>query len=337
MFDFIVGTSNGVMQFRDSGITLHCLSEYRISAVHVDGADDSFLLAGSYGQGLFRSEDGGEHWSQVSDGLTAPAIRTFAPDPFENGAILAGTEPGRIFRSHDAGVSWEGLEEIARLPRADQWYLPYSPRAGAVRNIFAPPATDHLLASVEVGGLLDSADRGATWTISPILGDTDIHHITGQPDDPEVLYAALGWASLKSVPVPPDSPPLGGIARSPDGGQTWTKFHSDYTRAVIVPPTRPDLLLAGPASKVGEGGRIEVSKDRGDSWLPAGDGIETPMADMVERFIAAPDGSILAICSGGGLFRSEPGEWHWKPVLPEGLSVKVESIAFTQQPPDAAQ
>lgn len=329
MFQFAAGTSDGLYQFENGAVTRHCLAGMRVSTVHVvSNGDQATILAGTYGNGLFRSEDTGEHWSPVSAGLTAPAFRTFAPDPFDDGAILAGTEPGRIFRSRDAGATWQELDAVAQLPRADEWYLPYSPRAGAVRNLYSPSGTDTLLGSVEVGGLISSSDRGTTWSVSPILGDTDIHYVTGQPDDPEVLYAALGWASLKSVPVPPNSPPLGGVARSTDGGQTWTKFHSEYTRAVIVPPARPDLLLAGPAQKVGEGGRIEVSQDRGDSWQPASDGIGTPMRDMVERFAPAPDGSILAICSGGGLVRAEPGEWRWTPFLSNYPDLKVEAIAF---------
>src|SRR5690606_40160825 len=65
----------------------------------------------------------------------------------------------------DLGLSWQELDGIRQLPDYEQWYLPYSPRAGAVRNIYAPAGSQNrLLASVEVGGLLDShdADRKST-------------------------------------------------------------------------------------------------------------------------------------------------------------------------------
>ena len=75
-------------------------------------------------------------------------------------------------------------------------------------------------------------------------------------------------------------------------------------------------------------GRIEVSADGGDTWQPAGDGIESPMEDMVERFAPAPDGSIWAICSGGRLFRAEPGEWQWRSLLPAASTLEVQSVAF---------
>lgn len=220
------------------------------------------------------------------------------------------------------------MSGIAVLPGSDEWYLPYSPRAGAVRNIYAPPGGRRILASVEVGGLLDSPDGGETWSIGPILTDPDIHHITGHPHDPDLLFAALGWAAMRNAQRGPDAPPLGGLARSRDGGRTWQKFYTDYTRATIIPPTRPDLLLAAPAKEVGERGRIEVSADQGDTWQPASDGIATPMPDMVERFIPAPDGSIWAICSAGRLFYAKPDDWQWRSPLPPDTTVAVEAVAL---------
>jgi photosystem II stability/assembly factor-like uncharacterized protein len=328
MVTAILGTDAGVFRLHNEALDAMGLSDQRVSAIHAwTGTEGEIgILAGSYGNGLFRSADGGRQWSSIDRGLTAPAFRTIMPDP-HNGAILSGTEPGRIFRSHDQGVTWQELSGIRALDEVDEWFLPYSPRAGAVRNIYAPPGTDRLLASVEVGGLIASDDAGDTWHYLPVLDDTDIHHITGHSGDPDLLFAALGWASLHKRPS--GSPPLGGVARSGDGGRTWEKFFSAYTRAVIVPRARPDLLLAGPANAVGGPGHIEVSPDGGETWQSAGAGIESPMKDMVELFVDAPNGSIWAICSGGRLLRAEPGEWHWSSPLPATADVnKVKSVAF---------
>jgi photosystem II stability/assembly factor-like uncharacterized protein len=329
MFDTYLGTANGVYHLADDNLAPLGLAQEHISAIHARHEGDSTtILVGSYGNGLFRSADDGQTWAPANDGLTAPACRQIAPDPWQPGALLAGTEPGRTFRSADGGQTWREIGQSTALPEHDRWYLPYSPRAGAVRNIYAPPGRPgRLYASVEVGGLLRSDDGGATWACGPVGHDDDIHFVTGHPQDADLLYAALGYASL-AYRGQAEHPRFGGIARSRDGGQTWQKLEQDYTRAIIIPPARPDLLLACPAPHVGREGRIVASADGGDTWQPAGDGIATPMADMVELFVAAPDDAIWAVCSGGGLLRATPGEWRWRSALPAGASLIVRSIAF---------
>ena len=320
----VLGTTAGVHLLRDGAVAPLGLESERISAMHARREGErTVVLAGTYGNGLYRMA--GESWTRVEAGLTAPAFRFIGVDETHPGALLAGTEPARIFRSEDDGQSWRELDGITRIEGHERWFLPYSPRAGAVRNIFTPPGRPgRLLASVEVGGLLSSDDGGETWALAPVIADEDIHQITGHPDDPDLLYAALGTASLTRR----GSEPLGGIARSRDGGATWQKLETDYTRSAIVPPARPDLVLAGPAPQVGQRGRIVVSRDGGDTWEPAGAGIEVPMPDMVELFVAAPDGAVWAICSGGRLLRATPGEWTWSSALPAGAELEVKSVAF---------
>jgi photosystem II stability/assembly factor-like uncharacterized protein len=318
---------------RDGALEPLGLERARVSAIHAWRARDAtMVLAGTYGSGLFRSADGGRTWSPAEAGLTASAFRFLTADPGHPGVLLAGTEPARIFRSEDGGQTWEELDGITRVDGHERWFLPYSPRAGAARNLYATPGrTGRLLVAAEVAGLLRSEDDGRTWVCEPVTDDEDLHHITGHPDDPDLLYAAMGSASL--TPRAPGDPPRrhGGIARSRDGGTTWEKLETDYTRAIIVPPARPDLVLAGPASQVGRDGRIVVSMDGGDTWEPAGTGVETPMPDMVELFVAAPDGGIWAICSQGRLLRATPGDLSWSSVLPPDADLTVKSLAFVER------
>jgi photosystem II stability/assembly factor-like uncharacterized protein len=336
MFDAYLGTTSGVYRLSDAAAEPLGLASERIWAIHAwrDGGQVT-ILAGSYGNGLYRSEDGGATWSRADEGLTASAFRCLGPDPLNPGALLAGTEPARLFQSYDGGRTWRELAGITRIEGHERWFLPYSPRAGAVRNVYAPPdrsgRAGRLFASVEVGGLLRSDDGGETWVCEPVLEDEDIHHITGHPDDPDLLYASLGYASLTHRGRDDEPRRFGGIARSRDGGRTWRKLETDYTRATIIPPSRPELVLAGPAPRVGREGRIVVSADGGDTWEPASDGIETPMPDMVELFVAAPDDTIWAVCSGGRLLRATPGEWSWGSALPAGAELDVQSVAFVER------
>jgi photosystem II stability/assembly factor-like uncharacterized protein len=330
-----IGTMTGVVRLEDGDITQVGLDGERIWAIHAfageTGAD--VVLAGSYGDGMYRSTDSGQTWARANEGLTASAFRTIVPDPHRDGAILAGAEPGLLFRSDDGGLSWVEMSRIRELERHADWYLPYSPRSGAIRNVYAPAGSDsRLLASVEVGGLIDSPDGGETWQYVDVGIDDDIHHITGHPDDGNILFVSLGYASLRVKRKESGEARFGGIARSYDGGATWAKVEMDYTRATIVPPGHPNLLLAGPAPDVGANGRIVVSSDYGETWDSASGGIDSPMQDMVELFVAAPSQEIWAICSGGRLLSAIPGEWHWKPVLPRDSEVVAQSVAFVTRP-----
>jgi photosystem II stability/assembly factor-like uncharacterized protein len=311
MVDAFLGTASGVLRLRDGALEPLGLAGHSVTALH---ASSDVLLAGTYGDGLFRSAGGGRTWERIEAGLTASTFRFVS-------AELAGTEPARVYRSSDGGRSWEELEGIERIPGHEQWFLPYSPRAGAARN--ACVSGDRLLVAAEVAGLLRSDDGGRTWVCEPVAGDEDVHHVICHPDDRDLVYVSLGTASLTRP-----GGRHGGIARSRDGGRTWEKVETDYTRATIVPPARHDLLLAGPARRVGRGGRIVVSPDGGDTWEPAGHGIDVPMPDMVELFVAAPDGTVWAICSGGRLLCASAGDWSWSSALPPDAGVSVKSVAF---------
>jgi photosystem II stability/assembly factor-like uncharacterized protein len=311
MVDAFVGTTSGVLRLREGALKPSGLDGRSVTALHTS---DDALLAGTYGDGLFRSADGGLGWERIDAGLTASTFRFVT-------AELAGTEPARMYRSSDGGRSWEEFEGITRIPGHEQWFLPYSPRAGAARNAYV--SGDRLLVAAEVAGLLRSDDGGRTWVCEPVAGDEDVHHVTGHPHDPDLVYASLGSASLTRR-----GGQHGGIARSRDGGRTWEKVETDYTRATVVPPARPDVVLAGPALRVGRGGRIVVSSDGGDTWEPAGQGIEVPMPDMVELFVPAPDGTVWAVCSGGRLLRAALDDWSWSSVLPADAAVTVKSVAF---------
>jgi hypothetical protein len=326
------GTTTGVLRIAD-GVESLGLTDHRISGIHAfhDPAGDVVILAGSYGEGLFRSSDGGRTWTPTGNGLTAPAARTIVPDPLEQGALLCGTEPARLFRSVDGGLTWVEFDGIRSIPDYEEWYLPYSPRAGALRNVYAPPGgQNRLLAAVEVGGLLDSKDGGVTWSLTAIGPNDDIHQISGHPSDASVLWSSLGYAALRSRFRGAGAPRLGGVGRSRDGGVSWEVLHTDYTRSTIVPPARPELVLSGPAPEVGRRGRIEISADGGDSWEPASEGIDTPMPDMVELFVPAPDGSVFAVCSGGRLLRSAPDAWGWRSALPDAGEAQVVSVSFLE-------
>jgi hypothetical protein len=284
------------------------LTDQRVTSVI---ARAGVILAGTP-RGVFRSDDAGRTWAEASRGLAQPYVRWLAYHPAISDFEVAGCEPASIFISRDGAETWQERPEVAALRQEHAWYLPYSPGAGCVRGFAFHGA--RLYAAVEVGGLLRSDDFGASWRLAggssgnPDLGSPpvpfihpDVHSLAVHPSSPDLVDAATG----------------GGFYRSTDGGQTWRCLYVCYCRAAWTDPLDPRHILLGPAKHVERGGRIEESRDGGETWGPASSGQDVPWPDyMVERFVSLSSG-LAAVLSNGQLLLSPTHTWAWQPVLPE--------------------
>ncbi len=102
--------------------------------------------------------------------------------------------------------------------------------------------------------------------------------------------------------------------RSLDGGESWEQRYACYCRAAWLDPDDPQHLVLGPAETVDRGGRIEESRDGGQSWQPASNGLETPWPrHMVERFYQIDD-QLLAVLSNGELLASPLNRLSWEKI-----------------------
>ncbi|MGZ9236099.1 MAG: WD40/YVTN/BNR-like repeat-containing protein, partial [Anaerolineales bacterium] len=233
-------------------------------------AHEGVILAGTT-NGIFRSDDAGQTWKEAGDGLTDRHVRWMVFHPDVSNLVLAGTEPANIFRSQDNGDSWRACPEVAQLRDQFRWSLPYSPEAGCVRG-FAFHGS-RVYAAVEVGGVLISEDTGETWRLAE--GSDGKPNLAGPPEPfvyPDVHSLEVHPASRDFVYAPTG----GGFYRSNDGGKTWKLFYDCYCRAVWVDPQNPEHIILGPADGVDRNGRIEESRDGGQSWSPASSGLQVP-------------------------------------------------------------
>ncbi|RPI94488.1 MAG: hypothetical protein EHM40_06445 [Chloroflexi bacterium] len=311
MNNLILATEQGIViceRKGDSWIpTTRGLTDHHITSVI---AHEGVILAGTE-SGIFRSDDEGKTWEETSNGLTAPHVRWIAHHPDVSNLELAGTEPANIFVSHDSGDSWRVCPEVAELRDKFKWSLPYSPEAGCVRG-FAFHGL-RIYAAVEVGGVLVSDDNGENWRLAegsdgkPGLEGPpepfvypDVHSLEVHPSSSDLVYAPTG----------------GGFYRSNDGGKTWKLHYDCYCRAVWVDPNEPDHLILGPADYVDSNGRIEESRDGGESWSLASNGLKVPWRrGMVERFFQAED-LLFAVLSNGQLFSTSLATLEWQRTLP---------------------
>ena len=99
----------------------------------------------------------------------------------------------------------------------------------------------------------DAATTAARrWTLAPVIDDEDIHHITGHPDDPDLLYAALGYASLER-PRRRGSSSAASPARATAGRPGRSSRPTTRARRSSR-PRGPTSCWRRPAPQVGRGG-----------------------------------------------------------------------------------
>ncbi len=317
-----VGTERGIYRLSREGevwsLQASGLGDQEIEAVaaHPDGRQ---AIAGTHGAGLFATADAGETWEAVTDWQGSPYIRSLAYHPHDPRIVRVGTEPARMWCSRDGGGTWQEEGGFTALPGCAEWFLPYSPRAGAVRKIIMLGGGEAAVwAAIEVGGLAGSRNDGDTWRITDKVGQweypanglhPDVHSIDINPAQPDTIMAATG----------------GGVFRSVDRGESWQHLIDDYTRGVCIKSDEPATVVVGPSRRVGHLGRMMVTHDGGDSWQDAEQNLTFPLERMCEHIICDAQ-DVFAVVLDDAVYHAEFADLAWQPVgngLPSPTCVAI--------------
>ncbi|MCS7155158.1 MAG: T9SS type A sorting domain-containing protein [Bacteroidota bacterium] len=229
----------------------------RTRALAIDRTDENVLLAGGVSGGLWRSADGGQSWTKVTDPEDLHSITCIVQDPrpgkthiwyYGTGELVGNSARGGgapyrgdgIFRSVDGGRTWRVLESTStRRPHAFDQPFDY------VWNLAVDPsnwAQDELYAAT-YGRIFRSLDGGRSWTAVLGAQEPSSLHTDVAVTPQGVVYATLGEASsIANV-----QSPSRGIWRSPDG-VNWTPitpsgWPTNYRRIVIgIAPSNPNIV-----------------------------------------------------------------------------------------------
>ncbi len=278
------------------------LESSKAQCLAVDPHDGDVAYAGLREGGVRRTTDGGRTW--VDCGLPAPAVFSLAVSPAD-GAVYAGTEPSALFRSDDGGRTWGELTALLELPSRPTWRFPPRPWTSHVRWIApSPHDADLLLVGIELGGLMRSRDRGASWQDHRPGAQRDVHSLAWHPRVGGRAYEAGG----------------GGSAWSDDGGDTWTPADTgrdrNYTWSVTVEPDDADAWYVsastGPFAAHGGGDpEAAIYAWSGSEWRALAGGLPSPLPAMPYALLATA-GRLFAGLADGQLWESpDRGEtWH---------------------------
>lgn len=247
----------------------------RSAAVAGVPSDRNLYYFGSTGGGVWKTEDAGRTWKNVSDGFFGGSIGAVAVSEWDPNVIYVGggekTVRGNVshgdgmWKSTDAGRTWRkvGLDKARHIPRVR--IHPRDP------DLAYAAVLGDLYKSSPDRGVYRTKDGGKNWErILFANDDAGAVDLILDPTNPRILYAST-WR-VRRMPYTLESGGEGSkLWKSTDGGDTWTDLTANEgmpkgTLGIIgitVSPSNPDNLYA--IVEAEEGG-VFRSKDAGKTW-----------------------------------------------------------------------
>lgn len=236
--------------------------------------DPDRWLMGSTGGGVWLSEDNGGSWTNISDGWFGGSMGAVAVADADPNVVYVGTGTADVRGNTSAGRGvWKSMDG------GRTWSFIGLPEAGQVSDIVVHPRNADLVYVAALGhafgknperGVFRSADGGATWEhVLAVNDSTGASALSMNPKNPRELYAGF-WRGERKPWAMISGGEEGGVYKSTDGGDTWTKLGGGLPEGVVgkvgvaVSPANPDrvwaILEAEPA------GGVYRSDDRGATW-----------------------------------------------------------------------
>ena len=299
----------------------------RVVAVAGVPSQPSTYYFGSVGGGVWKTNDSGNTWANVSDGFfktsSVGAIAVADSDPnviyvgMGEACVRGNASNGDgVYKSVDGGKTWKnvGLQ--------DSYHI------GSVRihpknpDIAYVAALGHLWGPNEERGVYRTTDGGKTWKNVLTRGkDAGAVDLAFDPTNPRVIYATF-W-QVRRNPYHFDSGgPGSGLFKSTDGGDTW----NDISRAqglpkgalgrigVTVSPVNPERVWA--IVEAQDGG-VFRSDNAGRTWTKVNEqSILRQRAWYYSHIFADPANVDTLYVLNVGSYKSIDGGHTWQPFRP---------------------
>ncbi len=267
-----------------------------VRAIAIDPGNPDIIYAGASG-GVYRSEDGGEHWQLASRNFTKP-IRSLAVNPDHPNEVYAGTDQSGLFKSENRGRTWQHVN-IEQHSSPTITALTITPRP-------APNGPTRIYAGTK-SRLYRSLNRGVTW--QRLRDFYSVNAVAVHPQKWWVLYVGT------------DS----GLYKSFDNGDHWAKTDAGIPeeldiQSLVIDPETPGTIYAGTY-----GGGVYKSIDAGVSWTASNQGMETGFVWALAIDPQTP--TTLYAGTNQGVFKSEDGGASWR-LTTQG---KVAALAISSQ------
>ena len=294
--------------------------------VWVGTGEQNSVRSSQFGDGVYRSTDGGESWEHMglegSRHIGRILIHPENPDVVYVAAMgsLWGPNPERgLYRSRDGGKSWEQLLKPSDFTGVVEVQMhPENPELLYVATFQRERRMWSMLGGGEEGGLYRSRDGGDSWErVGGGFPETAVGRVgmTFCASEPDTMYATA---------VGPD----GGTFRSRDAGQSWERRNEKvqshwYYGEVFCDPGNTDRVYV-PVTP------LLRSDDGGESFENAAPSMVH--GDHHTLWINPEDSDHLMVGNDGGVYisRDGGGAWQWISNLPV---MQLYTVAVDMQTP----
>ena len=240
--------------------------------------DPMTYYMGNTGGGLWKTEDGGQQWKNISDGyfktssVGAVAVSESDPNIVYVGmgehaprAVMTSYGDG-VYKSTDAGKTWKsmGLKATQHISR-----IVIHPKNPDILFVAAQGA---LYGPNKERGIFKSEDGGMSWNQVLYVNDlTGCSELSMDYNNPLVMYAAM-WEHQRLPWKVISGGPGSGLYKTTDGGKSWKKIHKGLPKekgkmAIAVSRSNSEKVYALVESDSDkELGGLFVSNNGGEKW-----------------------------------------------------------------------
>ncbi|MDP5172232.1 MAG: glycosyl hydrolase [Bacteroidia bacterium] len=331
---YVATASGGVWKTTNAGTTYEPIFDgegsYSIGCVAIAPSNPHLVWVGTgennaqralgYGDGVYKSEDGGKSWKNMglkeSQHIGKIVIHPTDPNTVwvaAQGPVWnSGGERG-LYKTTDGGKTWKlvleisehtGVNDIVIDPRNPM--LLYASSWQRARKVWT------FIGGGPESTIYKSTDGGETWEKSESGlpgGDKGRIGLAISPVNPDIVFAIV------------DAGDRGGFYRSTDRGASWVKMSghstsSNYYQEIIADPHNVDRIYSMDTWAM-------VSNDGGKSWNRLGE--KSKHVDNHCMWIDPRDADHYLLGCDGGIYESwdAAATWQFKPNLPVTQFYKV--------------